>query len=143
MLANYWDILANRGSYKSLINSLKWFEYGDLVRINEIWKHDDEGRVVFGDEELNCILTDDAKLNNFAKTTYYALFLALQKEKSELDKEFNPKLENITFKWSLQDMSLKMNLLGKIWETYFKPIHLDLYHYTLEELVVTNTIKVI
>ena len=54
----------------SLINSLKWFEYGDLVRINEIWKHDDEGRVVFGDEELNCILTDDAKLNNFAKTTY-------------------------------------------------------------------------
>ena len=143
LLANYWDILANRGSYKSLINSLKWFEYGDLVRINEIWKHDDEGRVVFGDEELNCILTDDAKLNNFVKTTYYALFLALQKEKTELDKEFNPVLENITFKWSLQDMSLKMCLLGNFLETYFMPIHLDLYHSTIEDLVFTNTIKVI
>ena len=98
---------------------------------------------VFGDEELNCILTDDTKLNNFAKTTYYALFLALQKEKSELDKEFNPKLENITFKWSLQDMSLKMCLLGNFLETYFMPIHLDLYHSTIEDLVFTNTIKVI
>lgn len=143
LLANYWDILANRGSYKSLINSLKWFEYGDLVRINEIWKHDDEGRVVFGDEELNCILTDDTKLSNFAKTTYYALFLALQKEKTEVDDEFNPKLENITFKWSLQDMSLKMCLLGNFLETYFMPIHLDLYHSTIEDLVFTNTIKVI
>ena len=41
LLSNMWDIIANKGSYKSLYNSLKWFEYGDLVQLNEIWKRKD------------------------------------------------------------------------------------------------------
>ena len=37
LISNYWDIIANKGSYKSLENSLKWFEYGDSVKLKEIW----------------------------------------------------------------------------------------------------------
>ena len=30
LLINYWDIVANKGSYKSLVNSLKWFEWNNI-----------------------------------------------------------------------------------------------------------------
>lgn len=46
LVSNYWDVIANKGSYKSLLNSLEWFEWGDLIRIREIWKHEDFGRTV-------------------------------------------------------------------------------------------------
>ena len=54
LLSNYWDVLANKGSYKSLYNSLKWFEYGDLVRIGEIWKNKDHYEI----RDIQEILSD-------------------------------------------------------------------------------------
>ena len=35
LLVNYWDVIANKGSYKSLINSIKWFEYGDILKLRD------------------------------------------------------------------------------------------------------------
>lgn len=162
LLLNYWNIVAGRGSYKSLLDALSWFEYGDLIRIDEIWKHNEWSQTRLNREELNSIMTADlqSSLSNFVKTTYIGLYAALQKFVTEngqvqYDKliediepdysgfigEMTPKLHNKLFKWSVQDMSMKMYLLGAFYEAYFMPIHLDLMHSTIEELVFTNTVK--
>ena len=221
LLLNYWNIVAARGSYRSLLDSLSWFEYGDLVTINEIWKHKEWGLDRMNREELNLIMTENIRktLANFSKTTYIGLYLALQKyvtqdgevqydklnnivveetvddvdilsaqtdrliPNNDPDKDWLftineedisideygerddvvgpgsnwirnnnvdyegfigeevPLLKNKLFKWSVEDLSLKMYLLGSFYEAYFMPIHLDLLHSTIESLVFTNTIK--
>lgn len=151
LLLNSWDTFVCKGSYKSLINSLKWFEYGDLVKISEYWKTNIVGKEVFEESELISLLSNSYKdtIVNYAKTTYVGLHAALERiakdENSEvlyddgMDK--NPRLETVNFKWSLQDMYLKLSLLGNFYETYFMPIHLDLIHSTLEDIVYTYAIK--
>lgn len=148
LLSNYWDIMANKGSHKSLYNSLKWFEYGDLLQLCELWKNPETGKLF--SQDLKQILTENymRTLNGFAKTTYIALYCALEKPtykdgKMVLDEERNPQLEYISSKWSTQDLALKLCMLGNFYETYFMPIHLDLIHSTIEDVVYSNTIKIV
>jgi hypothetical protein len=229
LLMDYIDVLGNKGSYSSLINSLHWFEYGDLLTVKEFWKHKEWERIIYNDQEFTQILADKTKhmLTNFAKTTYIGIYLAMQQEirsKDEhggiqyekevypeyakydmiynalLDKSLPqdqvstrdddkdtlsqigvgtayvadhpdehtdmdgaywrryseyyseqerllaepvPTLENVAYMWSRTELSIKMALLGNFYETYFMPIHLDLIHATIEDLVYTNAVKVI
>ena len=144
VVSNYWDLIANKGSYKSLINSLKWFEYGDIVKLREIWGHNDDGRIVYDDRDLKYMLSENYKvtLNSFFKTTYFAIRCALQKETGKFTDEHNPELEAKVFKWSIEDMSLKMSLLGNFYESYFMPIHTELIQCSIEDMVFSNTIKI-
>lgn len=148
LLSNYWDTIANKGSYKSLFNSLKWFEYGDKLKMYEVWKNTDNNK--YFTQEISQILSDSYidSLNGFAKTTYIALGYALEEHKFDsdgrvvLDYEGNPELKQISSKWSIQDLSLKLCMLGNFYETYFMPIHLDLLHSTIEDIVYTSPLKV-
>lgn len=145
LLSNYWDVLANKGSYKSLFNSMKWFEYGDIVRLNEVWKQYTTGKTIFSTESIKSILNNEYeyKLINFSKTTYIALYAAMQEIiENEYDEEMNPALKNISIMWSKEEMSLKMSLFGYFYEHFFMPIHLDLLHSTIEDIVFTNNIKI-
>lgn len=146
LLSNYWDVIANKGSYLSLYNSLKWFEYGDLTRLCEVWRsvNDDTYNV----RDIQSVLSDKfyGSLNKFAKTTYFALYCALEKPVVKngnylYGEDGNPVLEYISSKWSVIDLSLKMCMLGNFYETYFMPVHADLIHSTIEDVVFTNTIK--
>lgn len=147
LLLEYWDIIASKGSYKSLYDALKWFEYDNLLNIKEFWKHEDR----YLQEDLNSLMNDKIKqlLENYSKTTYIGLYLSLyglskdDNGKQIYDSEKNPALEHITRKWSVEDLSLKMCLLGNFYETYFMPIHLDLIHSTVEHIVFTSTIKIL
>lgn len=144
LLSNYWDVIACKGSYKSLINSLKWFEWSDLLELKEIWKKEDFGNILYESRTLNSILEDKYKeyLTNTAKTTYLSLQYALQSiVKDKYDSEKNPKLQQVSNKWSIEELFLKMCLLGNFYKTYFMPIHLDLLHSTITDTVFTNTIK--
>lgn len=149
LLSNYWDLIACKGSYKSLYNTLKWFEYGDLIKLSEIWKKEDEFGTKYYLKDIQTIFTDKYydSLSSFSKTTYLSLSCALEKivkdenGRTKLDDEKNPVLEKTIFNWSIQDLSLKMSMLGNFYETYFLPIHLDLIHSTIEDVVYANTIK--
>lgn len=79
LLMNYWDIVANKGSYNSLQNSLAWFEWGDLVRIEEIWKRHHEGMEDYFAEILNRELSDEfiKQFLNNSKTTGIGLYLGI------------------------------------------------------------------
>lgn len=161
LLNEYWNIIANKGSYKSLYNALYWFEYGDLIKIQEIWKNSDK----YNQQDIKSYIDSSVKdyLSTNKKTTYIGLYLPLQKIREKdgeviypdfIDKkdykdyegfirEENPELVNISTKLSNDDLCMKMYLVGNFFETYFMPIHLDLIHSTVENIVFTNTIKLI
>ena len=143
LLSNYWDVIANKGSYKSLKNSLEWFEWDDSLNVKEIWKHTEANRSIFDDREIMSIFENKLidRFTNFVKTSYISLFCSLQNELDTYDGEYNPELENIIFKWSKEDIQLKIALLAKFFVIYFMPIHMSILHATAEDKVFTNTIK--
>lgn len=80
LLIQYMDIIANKGSYNSLLNSLSWFEYGDLVKIYDYWKHGEVDRELMYHEDLKQIVDNKIQemLSTFQKTTYIGLYYGLQ-----------------------------------------------------------------
>ena len=149
LLSNYWDTIANKGSYKSLINSLKWFEWGDKLKVSELWKYKDStGSTFYESRDVQTYVNElyEAEMARFSKSTYYAIYKASQTlfdsaDKILLDKEKNPIPHQVLDKWTKEDIMLKLSLLGSFFETYFMPIHLDLIHCTIEDIVFTNNIK--
>lgn len=157
LLNEYINTIANKGSYKSLINSLKWFEYGDLVEIFEYWRHDEPTRKILSKNDISQYINEKIEyiISAFQKTTYISLCCALTNYKTEdgqivyipetegkIHSEPNPLVDNVSMKWTRDEMSLKMVLLGNFFATYFMPIHLDLIHSTVEDVVFSDTIKV-
>ena len=159
LLMKYWDIVANRGSYNSLLNSLAWFEWGDMTRIEEIWERHQMNFKDYIITELNRELDQETltQLYNHAKTTYIGLYTALSKliieedgtimyqdeDKKQFMPEPMPLLRSLISKWSVEDLMLKMTLLGNFYKTYFMPIHLDLIHSTVENWVFTYAYKLL
>lgn len=145
LLSNYWDVVANRGSYKSLLNALKWFEWDDSLTIREIWKRTEADHAMFDDRELLSIFEN--KLNdsfdNFVKTTYVSLYCSMQDELDTYDDEYNPELAAAVFKWSRNDIQLKIAILAQFFGIYFLPIHMSILHATAEDKVFTNALKTI
>lgn len=143
LLVNYWDVIANKGSYKSLINSIKWFEYGDILKLREIWRKESQIKPIFEDREISSIMKDKYidTIYNYTKTTYYALYIQQNIIDNTYDTEQNPNIIPIEYKWPLIDIMIKISLLGHFYETYFMPVHLDLIHSTIENIVFSNTIK--
>lgn len=164
LLIEYWNTVANKGSYNSLINSLKFFEYGDLVRIEEYWKQTDN----FSIEELigrdiEQILDPLVRqyLDVMSKTTYIGLYLTVngltktsddsieylpEMDGSHLDKFLSepvPVLQELALKHSVEDLAMKMTLLANYFSTYFMPIHLDLIQSSIDKIVFSNTIKIL
>lgn len=75
LLTNFMDVVGCKGNYKSLKNSLEWFNYGRLVELRECWKHETLGGVKLMDRPLNSWLTDwyNKSLSSIAKTSYMVL----------------------------------------------------------------------
>lgn len=145
LLSNYWDIVANKGSYKSLVNSLKWFEWGDKLTIKEIWKHNVAGKTIFDDRSFMTMFEDkvNTSFTNFVKTTYISIYCHLQNELSTYDSEKNPNIEQAVFKWAQEDIRLKLSLLAQHFSIYFMPVHMSILYAAAENIVFTNTIKTI
>ena len=142
LLCNYWDIIANKGSYKSLLNSVKWFEWGDALQIKEIWKHNEAGKVIYNDTDIITIYDSVQKsLNNNLKTSYVSLYSSLYDEMPSYDNEYNPELIEHIYKWTISDIKLKIALLAKYFGKHFLPIHMSILHAVAETKVFTNTIK--
>lgn len=162
LLIEYWNVLANKGSYDSLINSIKFFEYGDLVKISEYWKYVDnfDNELLIG-RDLEQIMSEEIRqyLDVLTKTTYIGLNMLVNgfsegdyvkypegTQNLDTDKfipEPIPQLEYLALKWSIDDLTLKMTLLANYFSTYFMPIHLDLIHASVDRLVFTNCIKIL
>lgn len=145
LLSNYWDVIANKGSYKSLLNSLKWFEWNEHIQLKEIYKHYEADKTIFSDKDLVTTVNEfiEETFSNTVKTAYISLYSDLYNELPVYDSEKNPILQEVVFKYSLDDIKLKLSLLAKFFGLYFLPIHISILHATVESKVFTNTIKTI
>ena len=145
LLSNYWNIIANKGSYKSLLNSFEWFEWENNLNIKEIYKHTEADKTLFNDKDMVTSIENmiEEEFNNFVKTSYISLYCSLQNELPSYDNEYNPELSKAVFKWSINDIKLKIALFAKFLGIYFLPIHISILHATAEDKVFTNTIKTI
>ena len=149
LLSNIIDIIHNKGSYKSLFNSLKWFGYGERLRLCEFWKSSNLPKSTFFSQDILPVLQNKHKeyLLNFSKSTYIGISCALNKLSVDAnnnilyDSDKNPILEHIVDKLSTEELSLKLYALGYFYEKYFMPIHLDLIYCTIENIVFSNTFK--
>ena len=148
LISNYLDVVDCRGSFKSLYNSLKWFEWGDVVKLYEIWgtsKDQDGALDRFFEKDMKTILEDiySSLLITNQKTTYISLVGALHSvSEDEFDEEKNPIVTEVAHKWAYNDLYVKIVVLGAFFERYFMPIHLDLKRASMEAIVYTNSIKV-
>ena len=83
LLMEYIKIMANKGSYEGIINSVNWFEWGDLLRLEEYWKRylNDELSYNYMARDFNSILSpeDIRQLSNQVKTTFIGLYCTLAK----------------------------------------------------------------
>lgn len=151
ILQNYMDLLGNKGSYKNLFNSLKWFEYGDLVKMKEVWKYDTPDGIKYFEKEISSYLNDEYKklLFNSAKTTY----ISFKSSKTELtndglvdtvyEKDFfdDKEVKGLSCIWSENEMRLKMILLGNFFETYFIPVHLNIFQSVVDDVIISELIN--
>lgn len=156
LLMDFIDILANKGSYNSLLRSLDWFEFPqEMLELKEFWSKDICGRQMYMDADFEQIMTDNIKslISSYTKSTYLGLFCALQdyikdedgslqyETESDVFGEPIPNIYNKSFELTIEDLSVKLALLGNFYETYFMPIHLDLIMSTIEDVVYTTAIK--
>lgn len=163
LLLNIMDIVYKKGSYKSLVSSLGWFEYGDMIKLNEYWS--DSSLHTLHQKDISTIYTPmiEEMMKMYMKTTFISLEYMLDEYDFEyitdnngevIDKRFKydkdgidltvPILKDINAiqrKWSINDIALKMTLLGNYFSTYFIPIHMDLLFSSIENLVFTTPAK--
>ena len=99
LLLQYWDIIANKGSYNSLIDSLNWFEYGDLLHLEQYWKHMETKEVDMLEGHILPELMSDEMIEQLdvkVKTTYIGIYFTLNKmlqENGEITYQDNDRLE--------------------------------------------------
>lgn len=152
LLENHRQIKLGKGNYESLVESLRWFGYGDLVEPNEVWSYDTEDGIKYNEKPLGLLHTDRLMdiMTHQRKTTYLTLRHLSDKWKYATniggmiitgardvqlgeDLQLSAHVEtNPDVKWSLVDMYVKMALLGYYFETYMMPIHLDLMRSVVE-----------
>lgn len=164
LLINYMDVAGCKGNYKSLENSLEWFNYGRLVELRECWKHETEDGVKLMDRPLNRWLSDwyNKSLGDLAKSTFMIIRQCSvdlsKKTGTELPKNSYPDneawyvpvyqpytydperiheddLTETEIKWAKDEMRMKMTLLGLFFETNFMPVHLDLLRCSVEDII--------
>lgn len=149
LLVSHLDIMDNKGSYKSLYNALKWFEYDNLVELKEVWRYDTPDGTKYYERPIQTIMTDEVsdRMFNSAKTTYFTL-RHLKRHivghsggspiyagtTFDYDPDSNDNINGLACKWSEDEMKLKMVLLGNFFETYFMPVHADLIRSVIEDM---------
>lgn len=137
LLLNIVDIIHKKGSYKSIIDSINWFEYGDSIKIHEYWMKDGVKR----QKELNLLYDEIAErlISHYTKSTYISLSLSLNEETGEIVNG-TPILRECDHKWNIEDLQIKMLYLGVFFSSFFLPIHLDLLYSCVERKIYSSNI---
>ena len=82
-LMNFMQIKSECGNYNSVINSLKWFGYGDKMSISRLLRTDNEFKYQYIRDYFNINIDVLKSFNNFKNSTYISLTL---KENNETGK---------------------------------------------------------
>ena len=169
-LMNFMQIKGEQGNFRSAINSLKWFGWGDKVTINKLWKTDNILQ--------NQYIRDNFDISNdtiysyqcFRNSTLVSLSVRTNQELDEGQHDFSqelwgegkPTMENLFekdvvihydeqdidfyrgwFDYAFDELGLKLCALKYYYQKYFLPIHLNIGNASLEHQQHINDIKMI
>lgn len=167
-LINYMSIKGECGSTNSVLNSLKWFGYGDKITIDKLVRTDNE--------LYNQYVHDNLSLNNdmikgFENFVNTSLFTLVIKENEDIDNtpfnfaedfygENNPNTQSLFDKlvesrydekdiafykpyydFTIQEMFLKLSCLQYYYQKYFLPVHVGIYSASIQHKEYCNDIK--
>jgi hypothetical protein len=131
-ILNMNDIIPFIGSYKALINALKFFGYSN-VKLKEYWKNLNTNSPLYNRyiaTEIAKSLTDVQNFNDnsrisnstiYKKTNLFGLFYDITVETDEIDEDGLPKIAE-TFRFSLMDLMIKIGALKLKLEKDFLPL---------------------
>ena len=132
LLLEYANIFPYLGSYKALINVIKFFGYQNL-RMKEYWLNIDATSVYYGKfKQINIadVFTPDANFNDsglvpnkiYKKTNKFGLYYDITVESGEYDQDGIPIAEEV-FSFSPQEILIKIYALKKKLQNYFLPVN--------------------
>lgn len=169
-MMNYMGIRGNVGNFKSAIQSLKWFGYGDIVQLTKLWETDNQFKHQFLIDYFDLNTDFIESYRTFRNSTYIRLHILLNRETGEYDDydrseffwgENQPLLEDLDTKmipievgrnetmeywkpyydYTMNELGLKLACLKYYYEKYFLPIHLQIHSAALTYKVYANDIK--
>ncbi len=109
----YLNLVAHKTSYKSLINIIKFFDYGDRLSLKEYWENPNagEGELRYTYANLDTTLNDVNKKmkEGLVKTTFLGLFYNLNRL-SGFDDDGNEQTE-LTSTFTIDEIITKLNYL--------------------------------
>lgn len=169
-LLNYMRIKGECGNFRSAEASLKWFGYGDKLKITHLLKTDNECIDQYVRDAFNI---DNDVLNSFKTfrpTSLVSLTMMENAESSEtgfnMDEcfygEAKPVMEDlfdklvekhydeqdITFyrryyEWSKTEIAMKLACLRHFYKKYFLPIHIGVHSASIEHRCFVNDVKLV
>lgn len=171
-LINYMSIKGEQGNFRSVENSLNWFGYKNLLSLSKLYKTDNEYKNQFIRDYFNIkndilesykkfrnstFISLDAKLNsetnksndfNFNESNnFYGEGLPIMDDllnKYEtIEKEDSLKYIVPYYKYSFNELGMKLSCLKYFFKKYFLPIHLNIHSISLSHKVYMNDIKFI
>lgn len=149
LLVSYMDIIGNKGSYKSLGNSLKWFGYDRLVEMRELWQYKTpSGRNLLMDRTIEPILlgisrsmlqearktTSFLLRNKVSDTIYTGTSSTTHGRNIYRVMDFDESNFN-DCRWDIGIMMTKMTLLGLFIDKYFFPVSAEVWKSTVEHII--------
>lgn len=170
-LMNYMQIKGECGNFRSAINSLKWFGWGDKISLVHLLQTDNDALSQYIRDTFD-INTDTLSSYNFFKSS--TLIDLIVKENNETEDQHNfdfskdfwgentPVLkdlfdkvvekkydeQDITFyaqyyQYSKIELAIKLSCLKYYYNKYFLPIHLGIHNASIEHKCYTNDIKLL
>ena len=169
-LMNYMSLRGELGNYKSVINGLKWFEWGDKLTISKLLKNDNEIQNQYIKDFFDILNDNIYSYQLFKDTSLLNIELKLTEEdgrenqnysaafwgegKPILINKFN-KLDEVSydekeyiyykgyFNFTFNDLGLKLAALKYYYEKYFLPIHIKIHKAYMSKQIFSNDIKLI
>ena len=167
LLMNYMSIKGECGNFKSVINSLKWFGWGNKIEISKLIKTDNE----FIDQYILDYFSIDNDLKPsfkyFNTTNMISLSVKGNQETGEnylqnFDEMFigegNPIMEDLFkknieikhddisfyapyYRFMMQELALKLDCLKYYYQNYFLPVHIKINRASINYKVYANKVK--
>lgn len=167
LLMNYMSIKGECGNFKSVINSLKWFGWGNKIEISKLIKTDNE----FIDQYILDYFSIDNDLKPsfkyFNTTNMISLSVKGNQETGEnyiqnfngsFIGEGNPIMEDLFkknieinhddisfyapyYRFIMQELALKLDCLKYYYQNYFLPVHIKINRASINYKVYANKVK--
>lgn len=170
LLMNFMLIKGQEGNYKSMINALKWFGWGDKLTIYKLLKNDNEIIDQYIRDTFD--LSNDVlySFRHFRNDALVSISMRIdyegEQENFNFDNEFwgenkpeiksyfkNPVVVHYDegdldfyknyFDFTLSELSFKLCMLKYYYEKYFLPIHIHLSSVSTMQTVWMNDIKML